>query len=515
MCRAVSPCISNANHAAFTAYKEILVETIDSRKRAVYWIHTFVYFLITFCFGYLPFHALTPFGMTIVGIFIGLLYGWTFIGFVWPSMMSIFALGLCGYFKTPQAAFANAFSNHLVIFMLLVLVFTAYCEKSGINKKLSCWFLSRKGLAGKPWCFTFMVLLGTFVVSFLVDGNAVVFLVWNLMYSVFDEMGYRKGDRYPAYLLAGVAISAILSFGCKPWGNVCILAIGALEASSGGQYTVDYLTFMATTIPLCILFIVAYFLVMKYVFKPDVSKLRNLSEAYLESMRSDLKLNPAQKIAGAALIVFMGLMLLPNLMMGGPNVLGILGQFNFLAAIAVVLIALCVMRLEGMPLLDFDACARDGIHWHVFWITAAALPVSAAVSSDAAGITAWLGEVMNTYFKDANVIVFLVLFSIVINLLTQFTHNVSLVLIAVPIAWQVSQSLGLNPVALTVLVIIAAACAYATPAASTVAAVLFSNVDWIGVRTSFKAGFSAVLAGLIVLFLFGFPVIAMVYGFRL
>ena len=173
------------------------------------------------------------------------------------------------------------------------------------------------------------------------------------------------------------------------------------------------------------------------------------------------------------------------------------------------------MRLEGRPLLDFDACARDGIHWHVFWITAAALPVSAAVSSDAAGITAWLGEVMNTYFKDANVIVFLVLFSIVINLITQFTHNVSLVLIAVPIAWQVSQSLGLNPVALTVLVIIAAACAYATPAASTVAAVLFSNVDWIGVRTSFKAGFSAVLAGLIVLFLFGFPVIAMVYGFRL
>ena len=169
------------------------METVDSRKRAVYWIHTFVYFLLTFCFGYLPFHALTPFGMTIVGIFIGLLYGWTFIGFVWPSMMSIFALGLCGYFKTPQAAFASAFSNHLVIFMLLVLVFTAYCEKSGINKKLSCWFLSRKGLAGKPWCFTFMVLLGTFVVSFLVDGNAVVFLVWNLMYSVFDETAIRRG----------------------------------------------------------------------------------------------------------------------------------------------------------------------------------------------------------------------------------------------------------------------------------------------------------------------------------
>ena len=194
---------------------------------------------------------------------------------------------------------------------------------------------------------------------------------------------------------------------------------------------------------------------------------------------------------------------------------GLLAGFNFLSAIAVVLIALSLMRLEGRPLLDFDACARDGIHWHVFWITAAALPVSAAVSSDAAGITAWLGEVMNSWFSGANVIVFLVLFSVVINLATQFTHNVSLVLIAVPIAVQVSGSLGLNPLALTVLIVIAAACAYATPAASTVAAVLFSNVDWIGVKNSFKAGFSAVAAGLLVLFAFGFPLIGMVYGFTL
>ena len=347
------------------------------------------------------------------------------------------------------------------------------------------------------------------------DGNAVVFLVWNLMYSIFEEVGYKRGERYPAFLLAGVAIAAILSFGCKPWGNVCILAIGALENSSSGAYTVNYLTFMAVTIPICIMFVAAYFVVMKYVFRPDVSRLMNLSDEYLSRIRSDLRLNRQDRIALGALVVFLGLMILPTLLMGKNGVAGLLAGFNFLSAIAVVLIALSLMRLEGRPLLDFDACARDGIHWHVFWITAAALPVSAAVSSDAAGITAWLGEVMNSWFSGANVIVFLVLFSVVINLATQFTHNVSLVLIAVPIAVQVSGSLGLNPLALTVLIVIAAACAYATPAASTVAAVLFSNVDWIGVKNSFKAGFSAVAAGLLVLFAFGFPLIGMVYGFTL
>ena len=145
-------------------------------RRSAYWLHALVYFLLTFGAGYVPLSHLEPLGMSVMGIFLGLLYGWTFIGFIWPSMLSIFALGVCGFFPTPQAAFSNAFSNHLVIFMLLVLVFTAYCEKSGLNRKLSCWFLSRKIVVGRPWTFTFMVLLGSFVVSFLVDGNAVVFI---------------------------------------------------------------------------------------------------------------------------------------------------------------------------------------------------------------------------------------------------------------------------------------------------------------------------------------------------
>lgn len=322
---------------------------------------------------------------------------------------------------------------------------------------MSSWFLSRKCLVGRPWTFTFMVLVGSFVVSFLVDGNAVVFLVWNLLYSIFEETGYKKGERYPAFLCAGVAITAVLSFGCKPWCNVCILAIGALESSSKGALTLDYLTFMAVTIPLCLLFVVAYFLVMKYIFRPDVSKLMNLSEEYLESMRRELKLNTREKVAAVALVVFMALMLIPNLMLGNAGALGMLGKFNFLSAVAVVLIALCVMRLEGRPILDFDVCARDGIHWNVFWITAAAIPVSAAVSSDAAGITAWLASVMSSSLEGTSVVAFLILFSLIINVATQFTHNVSLVLIAVPIGYQVSQMLGLNPVALTVLVIIAAA----------------------------------------------------------
>ena len=489
------------------------MSTGTEKRETSYWVHTAIYFLFTFCGGFFSFGGISPLGMSILGIFIGMIWGWTFIGFIWPSMMSIFALGLCGFFKTPQAAFANAFSNHLVIFMLLVLVFTAYCEKSGINAKISAWFLSRKSLAGRPWTFTYMVFLGSFVASFLVDGNAMVFLVWNLLYSVFEETGYKEGERYPAFLCAGVAIAAVLSYACKPWGNVCILAIGALETSTGGACTLNYLTFMAVSIPLCILFLTAYFLVVKYIFRPDVAKLRNLSPEYLAQMRSSLKLNTREKIAAASLVVFMALLLIPNIFMGNAAFLGILGSFNFLSAVAVVLIALCVMRLEQKPVLDFQSCAARGIHWNVFWITAAAIPVSAALSSDVAGITTWLSGAMEASLTGMNVFALLIAFAIILNVATQFTHNVSLVVIAVPIGVPMCNLLGLNPVAMTVMIIVSAGCAYATPAASTCAAILFSNVEWIGVKNSFKAGVSASVAGLLTFFVIGFPIIAMVYGF--
>ncbi len=111
-------------------------------------------------------------------------------------------------------------------------------------------------------------------------------------------------------------------------------------------------------------------------------------------------------------------MILPTFLSGEKGFAGFLGSFNFLSAVAIVLIALTLIKVEGKPLLDFDACARSGIHWHVFWITAAALPVSAAVSSEGAGITQWLGMLMNEYFQDTNVFVFLVLFSVIVNLAT-------------------------------------------------------------------------------------------------
>lgn len=491
-------------------------ETASPSKTPMsYWIHTAVYLLLTFGMGYIPSDSIPQLGMSVLGIFIGMLYGWTFIGFIWPSMMSIFALGVCGFFPTPQAAFSNAFSNQVVIFMLLVLVFTGYFERSGINKKLAIWFLSRPSVEGRPWFFTFMVLIATFIVGFLLDGNAVNILIWNLLYGIFKEVDYREGENYPAYLCAGVAFAACLSYGAKPWGAANIMAAGALQSAAGGGYDFNYAQFMCVSVPLCFAFLMGYFIVMKYVFKPNVNNLTSLSQDYLQQLRSNIALNKQEKIAAAALIVFILALLLINILPSSSGgFLGMISKGNFLSALIVVLIALNLSRFEGAPVLDFETCAQKGLRWNLFWLNAAAMPVSAAVSSDAAGITKWFGLMMSGSFMDvSSVIPFVIGIAVLFMLATQVAFNMTLVVIAVPIVWQVCQSLHVNPMAVIILVLMGISCSIATPAASSNAAIMFSNVEWIGMTRSFKAGFGAVLVGLLILVCIGYPLVSLVYGF--
>lgn len=57
-----------------------------------YYLHTVVCLLIMFGFGQLPpVEPLTPLGMNLIGIFLGVLYGWVCIEIVWPSLAGLLA----------------------------------------------------------------------------------------------------------------------------------------------------------------------------------------------------------------------------------------------------------------------------------------------------------------------------------------------------------------------------------------------------------------------------------------
>ena len=93
-------------------------------KDGIYWLNTAITLLLMFGIGYLePWGSLEPLGMKVLGIFLGMLWGWTTIGFVWPSMLGLLALGLSGYQSVSAAIGAGfgATNNTVLCIFLFVL----------------------------------------------------------------------------------------------------------------------------------------------------------------------------------------------------------------------------------------------------------------------------------------------------------------------------------------------------------------------------------------------------------
>ena len=74
-----------------------------------------------FCLGFRfipPFAGITPYGMGILGTFIGAIYGWMTIDMLWPSLMALAGAGLSiGMNQMLAASFGNMAVVALVLCM--------------------------------------------------------------------------------------------------------------------------------------------------------------------------------------------------------------------------------------------------------------------------------------------------------------------------------------------------------------------------------------------------------------
>lgn len=118
------------------------------------------------------------------------------------------------------------------------------------------------------------------------------------------------------------------------------------------------MTLILVAAPACVASVLLYVLAIRFIFRPDVGKLANLSPEYLAKLRSGLRLGRKEGIAALALTVFLALMLLPNLLPAGSGAAEFLGQFTMTVAIVLILGLLSVVRLDGRPVFDYQACAH-------------------------------------------------------------------------------------------------------------------------------------------------------------
>ena len=129
-----------------------MAEKIESIKKYTWrdWLNIVITLFFMFGFGLLrPFSTLTPVGMKILGIFIGVIYGYSACDVIWPSLFAIIAFGLSGY--TSMNAGVASMMGGSVVFQVITQYFTAGAIIIyGFGKRFVRWSLSRKMFKGKP-----------------------------------------------------------------------------------------------------------------------------------------------------------------------------------------------------------------------------------------------------------------------------------------------------------------------------------------------------------------------------
>ena len=110
------------------------------KSSPIYIFHCVIFFLLTFGFGYLPaIEPITPLGMKTLGIFLGLLYGWSFVDMFWTSLIGLLATGLTGA-MTVNTAISVGFGSNITQMVLFCAVFSAYLSTVGFTEYLAYWF---------------------------------------------------------------------------------------------------------------------------------------------------------------------------------------------------------------------------------------------------------------------------------------------------------------------------------------------------------------------------------------
>lgn len=257
-----------------------------------YYAHSALCLLIMFGFGQLPsVEPLTPLGMNLIGIFLGVLYGWVCIEIVWPSLAGLLALMLIGG-MTPRVLLNKSFGDPIVQMMFFIFVFCATINHYGLSKFLSLWFISRKFVIGRPWVFTYTFLGSIFILGGLTSASPAAIIGWSILYGVCEVCGFKKGDGYPTMMVFGIVFAAQVGMSLIPFKQAALTVFSAYETMSG--VSIDYAKYMLIALLICAVCSLLFIVMGKYIFRPDMSRLRHLDVSKLDN-NDTLTLSRVQK----------------------------------------------------------------------------------------------------------------------------------------------------------------------------------------------------------------------------
>jgi len=477
-------------------------QTIKARGVGFY-IHVIVGLFFMFAFGRIfpPIYPLTDVGMQVLGVFVGAVWLWCFVGFLWPSLVALVAFGITDYASFGQIA-SSAFGNQVPALLLFSMILFGSPQHVGVTSYITRWFLTRKISNNRPIVFSFIFIFATYALSVAVNVTPSLILMWTVLYSVLKELGYKPGDKYSTLMIIGTFLGAISGQASLPFTGSTLAILNVLETVSGVAMPIP--EYMLLGFIFSVIVFAVYCLFMKFVFKPDMSKIANIDVEMFN--RTPLPpMSALQKANFAGMLGFVFLVLLPSFLPDGFIVTEILNNLGPLGVAILVTGVMCVARADGKPILDFKAVAASSINWEIYVMVATAIALSAAFTNPATGVIDMMILVFDPVLGGHSPIVFFVIMLLVAIFATSFAMNTIVGITFMPILATFGLAAGANIPAVAATSILLLHYAVILPSASAFAAMLWSH-DWLTSKEVFKYGGAIVIFAIVVAIIVIMPI---------
>ena len=420
--------------------------------------------------------GLTDAGFQILGILVAAIILFLTWGTGWTSMAIVFAMLTLPGVSAAQVTQAT-FGNNTVVFLLFCFMLAACLTESGAARRIAVWFLTNKLARKSPWWTIAMYFAAVYVLDFFLSASTCIMILLPILLSMFESVGLVQSERckLSSALLLCTVVVAQLANGANPISHaVTMQGFSLYESYVGAE--MDFFTFCAVSTPITLITTLLVFLLVRFVWKPDVSPFKRIN--YDELAASCGKFSKREKLSVFFYALCVVFWLLPGLAdYIWPAASGVLGKINNCFPPLAVLFLMNFIKLDGEPVLAWGDAVKS-VNWPSFMFIASIMGLGSFLGNSSFGISEWLSNLLSPAFANVSPIAFILVMVLIVNVLTNFCSNsvaLSVVYaVALPLCLGVYSG-SVNPALLSILITSSAQNGWATAPASPTAAVAYAS----------------------------------------
>lgn len=467
------------------------------------YIHSMICIILMIGIGFLPaFGSVTESGMRVIGVFIGMMYGWIFCGYIWPSFLGILIFGFSGVMGVTQAM-AAGFSNQSVVQIIACFVFAGLLDGLDVGEALAGKVLGIEAFRGKPWLIVSIIIISSWLISSVSNTFLVFFLYAAIIVNMAEKCGWKKGGSEVTYLLGGVLFAASCGSILFPFHATAIMFVGFMTSAVG--ITVGFGEYVVWVGVMQGLSLVLILLVGRFIARLDYSALAEVD--FFEDTRGK-KLSVKQKVGVTCALAFVLALALPDFMPETWAITILLKQLGLVGVLCIIFVVVAIIQTsEGKPLGDLRDFTIKGINWDVTWLIVATMPVASAISSEELGISKTIVQYLSPILSQMSIYVFILLATVILGLLTQVMHNLVLGAAFIPLGSQLLLANGAGEglvIIYTLALTVAIMPAIGTPAGAAQSPI-FHGHPWVTPKYAYMWGFIMIACGIVAIIIAGIP----------